>query len=323
MNYRENTLRTLRCEPNEWIPNFFTDKNLIVSSCMRDYVLGPAGTKDWFGVEWTDRIPTPGTRRLSDITAWREEIEFPDLDAIDWESAAERDLAGTNPELINNISIAYLLFERLHAFVGFEDALTYLLTEPEATMEFFTALTDFRCREIEKIGKHYKPDLLTGLDDWGYEKGMFMSLPVWREMIKPHMARIVQCVHDNGMLYEHHSCGYIQPLVGDLVEIGVDALDPVQGKNDIFELHRQYGDRLCLIGGFDNQRILDQQTPDEDAVLELRRVLEPMRGETGYGMFWVCQRMDRAQLATDILNELNADAMRRAGVTPMPMPAMP
>ena len=77
-----------------------------------------------------------------------------------------------------------------------------------------------------------------------------------------------------GMLYEHHSCGYVMPIVGDLIEIGVDALNPLNVCNDIPQLKKEFGNAICLIGGLDNQKIDAPGSTEAEIRAEVRRAID-------------------------------------------------
>ena len=85
-------------------------------------------------------------------------------------------------------------------------------------------------------------------DDWGNEKQMFMSPEMWRQFYKEPERRMAQRCHELGMHYMHHSCGYITPIVGDLIEIGVDSWHSVQPMNDLKGLKEQYGNQIIFAG---------------------------------------------------------------------------
>lgn len=79
---------------------------------------------------------TVGTKLLEDIGRWRDVVKFPDPASYDWEGGASRDTAAWDREhKIQSVIVVDGLFEQLHAMTGIEDALCYLLTDPEETYE--------------------------------------------------------------------------------------------------------------------------------------------------------------------------------------------
>lgn len=104
-------------------------------------------------------------------------------------------------------------------------------------------------------------------DDLGTQNGMLISPRIYREMIKPFHRRLnlaIRAKTDAKILF--HSCGAIDPVINDLLEIGVQILNPIQpikGKMDPEMLKEKYGDKLCFHGGLDVQNLLINGTPDE------------------------------------------------------------
>jgi uroporphyrinogen decarboxylase len=267
---------------------------------------------------------TKGTKRLDDIVDWREKLSMPDCEKWDWEDCAARDTASWDRKnKISSVIMIYGLFEQLHALTGFEDALCYLLTEPEAVGDFLDALTAYRIRQIELIAKYYKPDKIQFHDDYGEARSVFMSVEVWRNLFKPRLKKIIDATHGLGMIYEHHSCGYIVPLIEDLIECGIDAWNPCQIQNNPYELKKKHSKELCFVGGFDNQGILDRPgVTYEERVKEIRYRVELMAP----GGSWVAHPTmldpDIGIALTDVLYEYNEPFWKKAGYTPPPKPKM-
>ena len=93
-----------------------------------------------------------------------------------------------------------------------------------------------------------------------------ISPKMWRKFLKPRMARIIAEVKaaNPELLVFYHSDGNLEAVVPDLIEIGVDILNPVQPESmDIAELKRLYGDRLSFWGGIGVQTTMPFGTPEE------------------------------------------------------------
>jgi uroporphyrinogen decarboxylase len=297
-------------------------------SASREGTDGYGHTIDCFGISWDynpgDEGPmvTKGTKRLDSIVDWRETLSMPDCESWDWEACAAKDTASWDREnKISSVIIVNGLFEQFHALTGFEDALCYLLTEPEAVEDFLDALTRYRIRQIELIAKYYKPDKIQFHDDYGQTSNTFMSMDVWRRLFKPQLKKIIDAVHEHGILYEHHSCGYIVPLIEDFIELNMDALNPLQVQNNPYELKKKHTKELCFVGGFDNQGILDRPGATyEERIKEIRYRVELMAP----GGSWVAHpvMLDPAigLALTDVLYEYNAPLWAKAGYTPPPKP---
>lgn len=303
MTPRENALIAYRHETPAWIPCFYTDIGLFQANSHIERYCGHGTGTDGFGVSWTF-VPdaaacmvTPGVKPLlEDIADWKEVVKFPDLEAVDWEKQADIDIhtnwgafvAGAglipceNGETVfagDKLRVCMVIngpFERLHALMGMENAMMALLEDPDSCYEFFGAMADYKIAYYKKIAQYYPVDVINAHDDYGANDRMFMSPDTWRQLIKPHLKRIVDAVHEMGLIYQHHSCGYIEPIFGDLVEIGVDAIDTLQACNrNVGELKKKYGKQITFCGGFDTNGVLDVPgvTP-EQIKAEYRRVID-------------------------------------------------
>ena len=288
MTARENLLRAYRHEKPEWVPNGFTDLDIWDSFGERYF--GEGSGDDWFGVNWTytpelhSQTETPGQEEIDDLENWREKIQFPDLEAYDWTQIAEEAIA--NWDRTNRVSLCMLLngpFERMMSLMGFENALCAFYEYPDEVHELFEAITEHKCKYIKILKKYFNFDIIAFHDDWGNNKNMFFSMDMWREFIKPCIQRVIDCTHEQGMIFEMHSCGYIKPTVGELVEMGIDSIQPLQYCNEVEDLKELYGDKILLSGGFNTQEVLERPGAAEDEIrMEVRRTLDTLAPQGGY-----------------------------------------
>lgn len=259
---RENALKLFHHGMPEYLPIF--GEGLINNVPVCGFHERPAGGKggyDWLGVRWQfnegDPAPVPGPEFLmDDICDWKKIVKFPDLDAFDWEKAKEVDRINTFDRK-NNILYQMIhngLFERLNALMGFENSLMSLLEEPEVCKEFFMALADYKCKLIDKLAEHYKPDIICYHDDWGTQLNLFFSPATWRELIKPATKKIVDCVHSHGIIFELHSDGMIKDLVPEIVDdLKVDSIQ-LMAINDIPALKKITGNKVVYNVFINNQK---------------------------------------------------------------------
>lgn len=301
---RENARLAYRHQVPEYIPCFFTDIALIQACPAMERYTGHTVGKDYFGVEWTYEptihapMPTPGKHLFESIDDLREGLKLPDLDVIDWKKQADIDVHtdfqafvagagivpfqdGTSIYDTDKLRVCMIIngpFERMHACMGFENALMALMEDPESCKEYFKTMFDWKIEYIKKIARYYDMDVINFHDDYGTADRMFMNPELWREMIKPNLRRVVDICHELGLIYQHHSCGYIEPILEDMAEIGVDAIDTLQACNkNLPELKKKLGSRLTFCGGFDNQHVLDVPGVTPEAVKkEYRRVIDSL-----------------------------------------------
>lgn len=291
MTRREELMQVYKQKNIGYVPCFYTDFDFIIPAEINERPQGSG--LDWFGVEW-EFVPAvgapmvkPGTKKVTDICKWKEQVQFPDLSAYDWESLAAASTAHFDRE--NKISFMMLIngiFERTHALMGFEDALCAMYEEPEAYKELVNAITDYKVELIKIIGKYYKPDVLSFHDDFGAEDRMLMSVELWEEFFKEPLRRVIEETKRQGIIYEHHSCGYIAPIFDQLVELGIEAIDPLQPSNPVRKMKDQYQDRITFLGGFDTQNSFDKPGVTEEEMREaVKRTLDELAPGGSYISF--------------------------------------
>jgi hypothetical protein len=84
-------------------------------------------------------------------------------------------------------------------------------------------------------------------DDWGTQDALMISPAMWREVFKPRYKEQIELAHSLGMDVYMHSCGYIYDIIGDLIEIGLDIINPGQPDiNNVEELGKTFGGRICF-----------------------------------------------------------------------------
>ena len=128
-------------------------------------------------------------------------------------------------------------------------------------------------------------DLVLICDDVGTQGGPLVSPAVYRELIKPRHRRILAAIRSASPAHIlFHSCGSVDWLLGDLVDMGVSAVNPVQVSARGMEprrLKREFGDQLCFWGAIDTQHVLPFGTPD-DVREEVRRRIDELAAGGGY-----------------------------------------
>jgi uroporphyrinogen decarboxylase len=104
-------------------------------------------------------------------------------------------------------------------------------------------------------------DVLWTGDDVGTQNGMLISPEIWRGILKPRMSKLYSALKEKNrdIKIAYHSCGSIVPIIPDLIEIGLDILNPIQPlarEMDLRKLKEEYGTKICLFGGVDVQNVL-------------------------------------------------------------------
>ena len=109
-------------------------------------------------------------------------------------------------------------------------------------------------------------DFIYNGDDVGSENNMIVSPRLWRRHLKPRYAKMFGEIRKRGAFVMFHSDGWIEPIIPDLIEVGVNVLNPIQPEcMDPLKLKRLYGERLCFDGTIGVQSTLPHCTPSEVA----------------------------------------------------------
>jgi uroporphyrinogen-III decarboxylase len=247
-----------------------------------------AGCDD-FGVRWDMGIegcgtyPAAGGRTIADLPRWREQIAIPDVDAMEW-SAVETHASGVDREqcLVMGF-VEFGLFERSYLLLGMDEALIGYLTAPETMEELIAAVADYKVRLIERFDDAADLDILWYGDDWGTQDNLFVHPQVWRRVIKPHTQRIYDCAKKRGILVNQHSCGKIESVFDDMVEMGADVFNPCQPCNDLARLKKRHAGKIAFCGGIDSQFVLDRPNVTLGEVrAEVRKRIDELAWGGGY-----------------------------------------
>ena len=101
-------------------------------------------------------------------------------------------------------------------------------------------------------------------DDWGSQRGLLVNPDDWRRYYKPSYKRMFDRVHSGGAHVWMHLCGDVTAILPDLIDIGLNVLNPVQPQAiDVRQLSREFGGKVCFNGGVDVQGALVHGTPDD------------------------------------------------------------
>ena len=173
-------------------------------------------------------------------------------------------------------------FDVTHSWMmGTENHLIAMYEEPELVADMYNTYLDCCIKQFDKIwDAGYRFDAIRWPDDMGYKGTTFFSNDLYRELLKPVQKRAIDWAHERGMFAHLHSCGNIMSRIDDLVEIGLDALNPLEVKAGMepLTLKEKYGDKLALHGGI-NAVLWD----DKEAILEeIRRCVPVLKQNGGY-----------------------------------------
>lgn len=173
-------------------------------------------------------------------------------------------------------------FDVTHSWaVGTERFLIAMLEEPEWCEDIYDTYLNLDLQLMDRVwDAGYRFDEVTWPNDMGYKHNQFFSMRTYRALDKPRQARAVEWAHEKGAVARLHSCGDVNPFVPELIEIGMDGLNPLEVKAGMDPVHlkRTYGDKLLFHGGI-NAVLWDK--PDR-IIAEIDRVVPVMKENGGY-----------------------------------------
>jgi len=237
----------------------------------------PRATEDTWHLQSHFSVWHIGTRSIpyaDGLGCYEEAVEHPlavatsvrEIEQFDWPDPGEWDLAGLReqceawrdyPLLAGSCELFYLHC-RLR---GMEQALEDLIAHPEiadSILEHIIAIDLALTRRIlDEVGESLLFSYVA--EDLGTQESLIMSPRLFRRFLKPRMARMIDLVHSYGVKVFHHDDGAMRPLLPDLIEIGIDLLNPIQWRCRGMEreaLARDFGGRIVFHGGIDNQHTL-------------------------------------------------------------------
>jgi uroporphyrinogen decarboxylase len=177
------------------------------------------------------------------------------------------------PDRFRVFSIGFSLYERAWTLRGMENLMMDFYDNPGFVRELFNAIADYNIAQVEKA-LTYDIDAVYFGDDWGSQRGLQMGPKTWREFIAPVLTRMYRAVRAAGKHVFIHSCGGVDELFDDLIDLGVNCFNPFQPEvMDVFVLLDRYRGRLSFHGGLSTQRTLPYGTP-ADVRAETLKLLE-------------------------------------------------
>lgn len=153
----------------------------------------------------------------------------------------------------------YCMFERMHHIRGFENTLMDLYTEREHLEEMLDSLLDYQMKlaqQAYELGRG-RIHAIEISDDWGTQNNLMISPVLWREIFKPRYKVLIDQIHAYGMYVDFHSCGKINDILDDFVELGVDIVNIHQPNTlGIDEIGERYAGKIAFDVAVDIQETL-------------------------------------------------------------------
>lgn len=178
-------------------------------------------------------------------------------------------------------NFGFALFERAWSLRGFDQLLMDLVDEPVWVEDLLDRITEIQVTLARRFLKLGVDGGYFG-DDYGAQRGLLFSPKLWRQMIKPRLSRMFAVFREANLPVILHSDGDIWPILGDLVDIGLTCLNPVQP--EVLEhtrLRREFGQHLSFYGGISTQDVLPNGTPADVRAATLACVRDLASTDTG------------------------------------------
>lgn len=248
---------------------------------------------------------------LTDISKWREQVEFPKIGGGDFSAQQSAIDANNLSDRLICTGMVCGIFERAHMLMGFENLLIAMLENPDEVNGLFAAIAQHKMRIVDAILEHYKPDWIHSHDDWGSKTSMFFSPDTWRKLIKPHWAKVYGYIHERGVgIVSHHSDTWNEPIVEDMADIGINIWQGVLPSNDIPSIQRRLAGRMALMGGIDAPTVDAPDATEDKVRAEVRRAL---REYAPGGYFIPCITSEEA--ITPGIQAIVEDELRNSSVS--------
>ncbi len=241
---------------------------------------------DEWGTEWRHAAGGVGASTASNpLTDWSQLDAYLAERMPDPRAAGRLD--GVLPSLRMHAETKYfcgmahmVLFERLHCLRGIENTFADFHLYPREVDRLLDVLTDYYLDLIRGWGALGGVDGLFMTDDWGTQASLMIAPAMWRRVFAARYRRLCDEAHRYGMHVVFHSCGNVAAIIGELIDAGVDVLDPVQPEAmDLAEVAKNYGGKVAFCGGISDQKLATlspQQVKDH-----VRRVIDTLGSPFG------------------------------------------
>ena len=247
---------------------------------------GESHTDDW-GIKWVKVGPFNQIVHypLADLTETEiADYQFP-YDRIPELLQSMNPVIALKDEYFIGCDVSPCLFELICRLRNMQNAILDFLVNPELMDRLLEKATGFNVTLSQAAVDRFDLDCLWTGDDVGGQQALILDPAMWRSRVKPYLKRIIDVGKAKNLWIAYHCCGVVRPIIPDLIEIGVNILNPVQancpGMNPL-ELKKEFGGELSFMGGIDTQDLLPNGTATE-VRKETEKLIEGMMaGGGGY-----------------------------------------
>jgi len=282
---REQVFRAIECTGPDYVPIYLfnkdEDQSDVVAIGVQHHFMGPKADVSEWGFRWQRLDETMGQPDAPVLGSSEDvdSLQVPEL-RPDWRFADV-------PAFVERYADSYRLgalglsgFTTMSCLRAFDGLMEDMALCPDAVEALADAVFGFEEEIIAAMAGRGLDAVAFG-DDWGTQQGLIISPPSWRRIFKPRYAAQFALAHQHGMHVYFHCCGKIDPIIPDMIEIGVDLLNLSQPNlYDIPELGRRYGGRVCFVCPVSYQTTSILGTPKE-IYEDVRALVEHLGGFNG------------------------------------------
>jgi len=237
-----------------------------------DPPIAPGARMDIWGI-----AHEPGGAAAKHMTHMRHPLErmttldelqaypWPEFDKADW-SFLPREVAAIQARgLAAQVWMECTVWETAWYLRRMEVLMLDMAAEDEKAVYLLDKITDLACFRAARYAEA-GADILALGDDLGMQRSIMMSQGMYRTWLKPRLARVIAAAKSvkPDIIIQYHSCGYVLPLIADLIEAGIDVLNPVQPEcMDVGHVLGEFGGRISLNGTIGTQTTMPFGTPEE------------------------------------------------------------
>ncbi len=268
--------------PDEFLKKYYSDKNF-----------KPGTTIDGWGV-----AHEPGSAAAFHMTYMHhpmenfdsveqiEEYPFPEFNHDNFEDMkAQAERAHSEGKAVQGY-MQCTVWETAWYMRGMENLFCDMMSDDDMATVLLDKVTELAVLRAKTFAEAGADAIFLG-DDIGMQHSIMMSESLYGDWLKPRLKRVIDAAHEINpdIVIFYHSCGHVTELIPQLIEAGVDVLDPVQPEcMDFAEIHEKFGDRLSFHGTIGTQSVMPFGTPDEVR----RKVFENLDIAGEHGGLLVC-----------------------------------
>jgi len=226
------------------------EKSDVVNIPVVNHFTGDNKDRSEWGFEWEriDNALLMGQPRHPVLEKWSELKDFipPIAAKKDRFDLARETMDKLGPDRFYKANFSLSGFAILTMLRGFENIMLDICLERDFFEELCDIVYGFE-NEVIRLASENNFSAIGLADDWGSQSSLFISPALWREVFKPRYKAQIELAHNLGLKVYLHSCGYIIDIIEDLIEIGLDVINPGQPDiNGIKELGKRFGGRICF-----------------------------------------------------------------------------